>query len=95
MFRASGKGPKASPEITAVFPSEPADMGGVMMVCYSHVGQHGGCSPQWVASTRPAKPEEYADLLKELAGQGYDKLRVVQRITPEMREVRMSRSQAR
>lgn len=34
--------------------------------CYSHVGQHSGCSLGWYARTRPAKPAEYKDLLNEL-----------------------------
>lgn len=54
-------------EVTAVFPTIPADYHGGIL-CYSHVGQHGGCSDAWHRSTRPATVEEYAPLLAELRG---------------------------
>jgi len=86
LLRATG--PKRSPEVTAVFPCDPADRGGDMMTCYAHVGQHSGCSLQWYRTTRPATKEEAAPLLAELRSIGYTKLRVVQRISDEMHEVR-------
>lgn len=65
IFRAERSGDfKGS--VTAVFPTLPADYAGREMVCYVHVGQHSGCSWIWYRRTRPAKPEEYADLLAEL-----------------------------
>lgn len=54
--------------VTAVFPTEPHDVRGLTMTCYAHVGQHGACSMDWYRRTRAAKPEEYADLLRELRG---------------------------
>lgn len=55
-----------SGEVTAVFPTLPSDYAGRYMTCYAHVGQHSGCGFDWYWSTRPAKPEEYSDLLVEL-----------------------------
>lgn len=91
VFRADG--PKTNPSITAVFPCEPSDTQGHFMSCYEHIGQHASCGMEWYRTTRPATPEQYADLLAELLSYGsggdrpYAKLRIVQRITPEMREV--------
>ena len=65
IFRADRSGPSKG-EVTAVFPTVPADYAGILMTCYAHIGQHGGCSFVWYRTTRPAKPEEYADLLAEL-----------------------------
>ena len=65
IFRADRSGPSKG-EVTAVFPTVPADYAGRQMTCYVPIGQHGGCSFDWYRTTRPAKPEEYADLLAEL-----------------------------
>ena len=47
---------------------------------YEHVGQHGNaCYPH--PQTVAAKPNEYAPLLAELRGIGYDDLRIVTRAT--------------
>ena len=92
LFRADG--PAKRPNITAVFPCIPADDSGHLMTCYAHLGQHSGCSLQWYHTTRPAKPEEYADLKAELEAKPYEyRLDVRQRITSDMHEVR--RSEAR
>lgn len=53
-------------EVTAVFPTLPADYHGRNMTCYAHIGQHAGCSWEWYHGTRPATPAEYADLWAEL-----------------------------
>lgn len=66
-------------ELTAVFPTLPADYNGAYMTCYAHVGQHSACSFDWYGKTRPAKPHEYAALAKELESLGY-RLKVFQRI---------------
>lgn len=47
---------------------------------YQHIGQHGGASPDIVQWTRPATPEEYAPLKRELESIGYV-LRVVKKFT--------------
>jgi len=40
---------------------------------YEHIGQHGAADYHYVIKqTRPAKENEYADLLKELQSLGYD-----------------------
>ena len=58
-----------SAEILAVFPYEAHDRNGRFVTCYAHVGQHGGATMAHVLSaTRPAKPDEYADLYRELQG---------------------------
>ena len=75
------------PEITAVFPCEPHDLQGLSMSCYAHIGQHGGCCLEWYHKTRAAKPEEYADLKRELeaAPFGY-RLKIYKRMTRQLRE---------
>lgn len=86
IFRTSRRKAEAH-EVTAVFPCEPADYEGYNMTCYAHVGQHGGCSIQWLWSTRAAKPEEYASLARELESAPYGyRLKVYKRIQPWMRE---------
>lgn len=67
-----------SGDVIAWLPDNPANRG--MVDAYEHIGQHGegdyyGC----LAATKLASPEEYADLLNELTGIGYD-LRVVKKL---------------
>ena len=58
-----------SAEILAVFPYEAHDLYSDYVICYAHIGQHGGAQMEHVLSaTRPAKPHEYADLHRELQG---------------------------
>lgn len=74
-------------EVTAVFPCEPAAIDERTMTCYAHIGQHGGCSHQFVWSGRRAKPEEYASLKAELEGVPYGyRLKVYKRVQPWMRK---------
>lgn len=69
-------------DVTAVFPCEPADIGGKYVSCYAHVGQHGSCSLAWYHDTRPATEAEYADLKAELEGAPYGyRLKVYRRMT--------------
>jgi hypothetical protein len=74
---------KCEGEVTAVFPTLPGDMSEYTMTCYAHVGQHGIAHEQWVRSAKPAKPSEYADLLRELRGIGYDDLVIRKRLNPD------------
>ena len=56
-----------SGEILAVFPYVPHNRAQTLVACYVHVGQH--CSAQMshvMTATRPATPDEYADLHCEL-----------------------------
>lgn len=77
--------------VTAVFPCEPYDRQGYQMSCYAHVGQHGGCSFDWLHETRPAKPEEYADLKRELESAPYGyRLKICKRISSHMHDARRS-----
>ena len=58
-----------SAEILAVFPYEVHDRSGRFVTCYATIGQHGGAQMEHVLSaTRPAKPDEYAELYRELQG---------------------------
>lgn len=67
IFRAERSGP-AKGEVTAVFPTLPGTHDPYTATCYAHCGQHGACRHgwPWYALTRPARPEEYADILAEL-----------------------------
>lgn len=53
-------------EVTAVFPTELGGNHYMDMTCYAHIGQHSSCSMEWYRATRPAKPEEYDELFREL-----------------------------
>lgn len=71
-FYMEGKG------VLAVFPDIPErnKYRDDLLLCYSHVGQHSSCEPEYIKKKRLANPEEYKDLLNELKGQGYDNLEV-------------------
>lgn len=94
IFRAEKSGDfKGS--VTAVFPTLPADMWGLQLTIYARVGQHGGASLDWYWKTRKARPEEYADLLRELRGiyetslcpgDPVFSLKVYQKMTPQHRD---------
>ena len=57
--------------VIALFPQ--IDEGHGMCSSFMHVGQHSGASAsQVVAATRPAKPEEYAALKRELESAPYE-----------------------
>ena len=65
--------------IIALFPYIIHDMAGNVM-CYAHLGQHGGASYNWaITETKPAKEDDYADLKRELENHyGYN-LNIVKR----------------
>ena len=73
----------SSGEITAVFPSEPANR--YAITCYAHIGQHGACTLEWYGTTRAAKPDEYASLARELESIGY-RLKIYRRMTRGLRD---------
>lgn len=87
LFRVHRNPKECGGHVTAVFPCDPHDLNGHSMVCYEHVGQHGGCGFAYYQETRPALPSEYADLKRELesAPFGY-RLKVYQRINRSLRE---------
>ena len=51
---------------TACFPTLPGTYDDSTFQIYVHIGQHGSASRSWYQRTRAAKPEEYADLRREL-----------------------------
>lgn len=69
-----------SKDVIALFPYIRHDGNGYVCESYEHVGQHGGADYGYIIRTsRPATPEEYADLKAELENYyGYN-LRVMQR----------------
>jgi hypothetical protein len=69
-------------DVLAVFPTDAATYNAYECGCYAHVGQHGACEPGHViARSRPAKPEEYKDLMAELQGAPYGyRLKVYKRM---------------
>lgn len=78
-------------DVTAVFPTLVADVAGRYFTVYAHIGQHSGGSFTWYSSTRPARPDEYADLLDELQriyGRGDEpcELVVYKRYTSQLRD---------
>jgi len=68
-------------DIIALFPREPCDRQGYLCSSYQHVGQHGSADPGIVSITVPAKPAEYAGLLKELKSIGYNNLEIRTKMT--------------
>jgi len=72
--------------ILALFPLEQER--GYLCTSYEHIGQHGaadyvGC----IMRTKSAKPEEYADLKKELESEPYNYNLVVKKRRPNSRRV--------
>lgn len=76
-------------EVIALFPEIPSDSY-MWFNClsYMHMGQHSAASPRIIIyNSRPATPDEYADLKQELESIGYD-LDVRQRLTNDMTRMR-------
>ena len=71
-------------DIIALFPAENGTNDPYTCSSYEHVGQHGSADPVGVIQqTVPAKPAEYADLMKELKGIGYNDLKVYQKLSSD------------
>jgi hypothetical protein len=71
-----------------LFPELPSDNYGHYCTSFQHIGQH--CAADYfgcIARSRPATPNEYADLVIELEQRGYH-LEIRQRATPVMHERR-------
>lgn len=66
-------------EVTACFPTIPGTNDPGTMTCYAHIGQHGSASLGFVQTAKPARPEQYANLLNELRSIGYDDLVIIRR----------------
>jgi hypothetical protein len=74
--------------VFALFPELPADNLGTYCTSFVHVGGHGSADyPHCIAHSRPAIPDEYADLFTELERRGYH-LDVQRRATAVMHERR-------
>lgn len=73
---------KVCHDILAVFPDMYwVSYGSKRVTCYAHIGQHHECHLDYVREeTRPAKPNEYADLLAELVRIGYNDLKILKRM---------------
>jgi len=67
MFRKFKEG-----DIVAIFPEQPGTNELSTCGCYQHIGQHGSASIFIERYTKPSKPEEYAELMQELEGIGYN-----------------------
>lgn len=67
LFRAERSG-QFKGEITAVFPTLAFDYAGREFMVYDSDCGHGGARLAWYRTTRAARPDEFADLLRELRG---------------------------
>ncbi len=56
-------------DVFAYFPNEKVD--DKYYTCYSHIGQHSACSPDYVANCKKATSYDYLSLQKELENIGY------------------------
>lgn len=67
------------PDVMAFFPEmyHNKEMYKTTFTSYSHIGQHSACHIDYANSLKMASKEQYADLLKELIGQGYDNLKIL------------------
>lgn len=66
--------------VLAVFPKMKHSFNGYRkdnITCYSHIGQHSACHPDYLKGKMMAKPEEYKDLFNELVEQGYNDLKII------------------
>jgi hypothetical protein len=64
----------AENNLTAYFPQLNYNKmlyGNNMKTCYAHVGQHSGCSKEYVKQCTPATFDQYQNLLEELISIGY------------------------
>ena len=76
-------------DVFALFPTIPGNYYGLNCTCYQHIGQHSSADYSLcIRASRPATPNEYADLQAELENLGYDDLKVCQRETPAMQKER-------
>lgn len=75
-------------DVYALFPTLPGSNDPNTCTVYQHIGQHsGGNYHGCIASSRPARPDEYKELAKELRTLGYN-LVIMARATPGMHNQR-------
>ncbi len=65
------------PELFAYFPNEDYTRNGLLKSCYSTVGQHSGCSPEYAENCIEAQPHRYKALKQELEAIGYTNLQIL------------------
>lgn len=76
-------------DVIALFPGIPWSRYDYTTTSYMHTGQHGAADYAGViAATRPAREEEYRDLLSELKSIGYDDLHIVRRARPKFKTLK-------
>ena len=66
-------------QVMAYFPKEIHSFNGYRpdnRVCYSHIGQHSACHPDYLKKCRKATTEQQSALLQELVSIGYNNLEV-------------------
>lgn len=77
-------------DVIAFWPASAADNDGRYCQSYQHIGQHSPANYQGcLRATRPATPNEYKDLLKELKQIGY-KPNIIKRATKWYDKARMN-----
>jgi len=80
---------KEGGDVIALFPEISGSYELSSCLSYMHIGQHAAAHPAFlIRDTRPATPEEYADLKAELEAIGYD-LKVCKRQTGKHLDARM------
>lgn len=69
-------------DVIAIFPEDADSPNPRYCESYQHVGGHGSCDPNAIVEvSRPATPEEYASLKRELESDPYFyELKVIQRL---------------
>jgi len=68
---------KVGNDVFAYFPEMVHNFNGYRpdnMTCYSHIGQHSACHPDYANQCKEAPINEYLDLLNELISEGYNDL---------------------
>jgi hypothetical protein len=61
--------------VVAIFPKLKYGFNGYrndLVTCYSHIGQHSACAPEYFKNLPNAKEKEYLPLKKELENIGYN-----------------------
>ncbi len=89
IFKMEGKGNNASP--VAFFPEEPATHSPYFCSLYGYFDEHGGADTGYAAALKPATPEQYAPLLKELESLGYENIKPVRKFTQKHLETRKAK----
>ena len=75
----------------AFFPEEPFDSSPYKCTGYAHIGQHSSACTSYAANLKPATPEQYAPLLKELERIGYENLKPVRKFLRSHLETRKAK----